>query len=395
MSQKVVKELVSIAQFRGNNAGDVSALDLYGDSEAEEEDLVDRYDSHDVDAKATANGVDTDKEFLVSLRNSHGDDSGSLAFASRPVDGSKREDSKSVNQDVAIAHDHMEDIEARDEDAFPSMEDDPMEDSDAHSVTSKPRLHLDSLNDETVLQEEENYHIVAQRLASEKGDMNVVVKEQSIRNKPESFEIEIDEVVFGIQHDDIDLSPQSKRQSPIARERSFKHGSLRQTETPFESEARARSSSPLSKLDESPMMDNADDKSESFPPNETETPLRQNVTSPSDVSASTKKRNPADEASLSVSSEELVQNSPQEDEHTIESPFGATASMADSPLTTTTKWKGYSYRILHPPHPLDSLFRIDELLKAARRRAERRKKGKKKKAPGEQRPSTRKKLVFE
>jgi hypothetical protein len=395
MSQKVVKELVSIAQFRGNNAGDVSALDLYGDSEAEEEDLVDRYDSHDVDVKATANGVDKDKEFLASLRNSYGDDSGSLAFASRAVDGSKTEDSKSVNQDVAIAHDHMEDIEAREEDAFPPMEDDPMEDSDAHSVTSKPRLHLDSLNDETVLQEEETDHIVAQRLASEKGNMNVVVKEQSIKNKPESFEIEIDEVVFGIQYDDIDLSPQSKRQSPIAQEKSLKHGSLRQTETHFESEVRAGSSSPLSKLDESRMMDNADDKSESFPPNETETPLRQNVTSPSDISASTKKSSPADDDSLSFSSEELVQASPQEDEHTVESPVGGTASMADSPITTTTKWKGYSYRILHPPHPLDSLFRIDELLKAARRRAERRKKGKKKKAPGGQRTSTRKRLVFE
>ncbi len=131
-------------------------------------------------------------------------------------------------------------------------------------------------------------------------------------------------------------------------------------------------------------------RARSFPPNETETTLRQNVTSPSDISATTKKSSPADDDSLSFSSEELVQASPQEDEHTVERPFGA-----DSPLTTTTKWKGYSYRILHPPHPLDSLFRIDELLKAARRRAERRKKGKKKKAPGGQRTSTRKRLVFE
>ena len=174
MSPKVVKELVSIAQFRGSNAGDVSTFDLYGDSETEEEEeLADRYDSHDVNAKATANGVEKDKEFLASLRSSHGDDSGSLAFVSTQGDSSKTENSKQVNKDVTHAHDHIEDIEARDEDAFPPvedspMDDDPKDDADAQSVTSKPRVPLDFSNDESVEQEEEIEHTVAHRLASEK-----------------------------------------------------------------------------------------------------------------------------------------------------------------------------------------------------------------------------------
>ena len=228
-----------------------------------------------------------------------------------------------------------------------------------------------------------------------KSNGNLVGKGQSNNNKPESFESEIDDVVFGTEHDDIDLSPQTKRRT--TREKSFNQDSPRQTE-------RARSSSPGAKFDESPMMDSADDKSESFPPNEPETPLQQEITSPSGVSASTKKKSPVDDDNLSISSEEHVQASPQDDDElSVESPFGGTTSMADSPLTaTTSKWKGYSHRVLHPPHPLDSLFRIDELLKAARRRAERRKKGKKKKAShkkssrrARQRTSTRTKLVFE
>jgi len=182
--------------------------------------------------------------------------------------------------------------------------------------------------------------------------------------------------VFGVDHDDLDLSPQADHLSPIKRIQSLGN------------EDEALPTENIAESDDETTMSNP-------------------------VVKGSKKHSPADY-------DDFVSNQPDDDEVEAEefqtshqdqdddrlsvgSPFTEASSTGGS---LSTKWRGYSQRILHPPHPLDSLMNIEALIEAALRRAERRKKAKPKKKASQKKSSQKKssrrdrrktctKLVFE
>ena len=384
-SPMVVEELVSTANFRWSNCGVVAMQENYGGVSDDEELVMTNGPLGKAEESIGLIGVERDDTFLALLRESQSDNRRVSQKGDNSKVHSRADNAEPAGKDLTpgdaeyfepgtekLGDGNSEDFDVVDDDILEPAEVGAME-TDTQSVsskiersdevhpTSKTRNPIESRKvcvdepDEKPEAEQTMKHVAFHRNGSEHYDEDVTLQENN-----EDFEAEVDDVVFGVDHDDVDLSPQAKRLSPIGHINSFDIG------------------------DDSTF---------------TKTSPESDTDGPVDVSPSTKNNNPVDHDGTldngSVEGEEVEAS--QQDQHdeqlSAASSFDGTTSMGDA---LSVKWRGYSYRVLHPPHPLCHLMRLEALIKAALRRAERRKKTKKsKKSFRQETRKTSTKLVFE
>jgi hypothetical protein len=257
----------------------------------------------------------------------------------------------------------------------------------------------------------------AESMEVDQGDLGMYDDDATGHAKDEGFEAEIDNVLFGHDHEDVDLSPQVKRPSPIE-DRTTDGGNEKQDEAVTDTLASEHSGpnepkegddgaynedaggqsryggfeTKVDNLGEvnnlSPIQhsDSFDNESESLRSTEdrTETESEEESVFDDPPDASPSRKNP-------VEHNILDHHDQQDDNLSIASSLTGMTTRGDS---RASKWHGFSQRVLRPPCPLCSLVRIEELIKAAIARMKQRKAKAPRKSFRKEKRDTATRLVF-
>ena len=396
-----VEELVSTARFRRSKGGNVAEQEIYDNgSDDKSVRAVSLPNDTTASTKFRANvALASDEDFLASFRESH-TDTGSLVVVKR----------RQVAQEVDPRYDegtraesNTDSFDVRDDD------DDPEEDEDLEADALSVRSNTVRSNNGQISTPNLSRHTKSPAAVETEQILEAIVEHTvshraggGRQEKPVEFEAEVDDVVFGVDHDDLELSPQAERLSPIKHMRSFENedehlhvdtttGSDDETtmDDPIDASPPppARNDSPIAHEDS---LDTGD--------NLIPTKISPKAYTSVDAGPFSEIHSSPDHEDFSDEADEyeISKQDQEDDQLSVESSFMAAEAMDDP---SPTKWQGYSHRVLHPPHPLDSLMNIEALIKAALRRAERRKKAKKKSSKNKSSRSDRRKtstrLVFE
>lgn len=402
LSPLVEEELVSTTHLRRNNGGARATQEIQHAGHNDDDELVEKSEA------TKLHGLERDGAFLSMVRGSHAETS-SLTFVARNGKSSseeavpEKEDSVAENPEPVteeLAFDNGNDVPGICE-----------EDEEMETGAWSPRLTFNIARSDAGLASAPEAKGTADRtvaLAQRGNDGGEYGKDVARQEKQGDFEDEVGDVIFGVDHDDIDLSPQAKRLSPIKHMNSF---DMPQSTHPAETTTESDDETVLENEPNEPAVDvSAPPRNEdspmglldnSFDDDENEPLVDKKESSPSTKHASPM-ASPIYEDEAEATESEASHQDQDDDRLSVDSSFNNGTKFPGEPRSK--KWRGYSHRIMHPPHPLCSLINIDALVQAAIRRMERRKKAKKKKAHKKsthekssrrERRTTSTKLVFE
>jgi hypothetical protein len=353
-----------------------------------------------------SNATDNGERELIRIKGAHGDDLVSENDEYPPVEP--------TSEDV-LAQDDEVDVHVHNAPAAMSAGDEKLE-TEVGSANSRLNSR-DNGMPSTLKPDNVSGSIESDPMEVDQSDQGMYDEDASHHTKDEGFETEIDNVVFGYDHEDIDLSPQVKHPSPtedrttdggdeirheaVADILVSEHGVPNEAKEGDDSaynegevgESRHQGSETkidsLSEVDNlSPIQHGAsfDNGSESLfstkDCTETESDVESVFDKPHDDSPSRKG---------TINHGTLDRNNQQDDSLSIASSLTGMTTREDSRVS---KWRGFSQRVLHPPCPLCSLVRIEELIKAAIARMKQRKAKASRKSFRKEKRDTATRLVF-